>query len=80
MLYPIDESTNFDMIKTRPATIEKIQVGDLVAHQYLRYSNNDYRLAIVIEGDDGYGDVGIVFQEIPDHIYFFGIKHLLIFE
>lgn len=68
------------MSKTKEATNEDIRIGDLVAHRYLRHLNGEFRMAIVVEDDDGYGDVGIVFQEIPDHVYFFDIKNLLIFK
>lgn len=68
------------MPNIKVATVENIKIGQLVAHAYLKDSADEYRLAIVVDGDDGYGDVGIVFQQIPDKTYYFEINKLLIFE
>jgi hypothetical protein len=68
------------MCNIKNATVENIKIGQLVAHKNLKDSLDNYRLALVIDGDDGYGDVGIVFVQIPDQVYYFEINKLLIFE
>ena len=58
-------------MKAIQADIKNIKVGDLVYHRYLYDNDQQPRFATVIEPDDGYGDVGVVFQEYPDLTYYF---------
>lgn len=42
--------------------------------------DNQPRLALVVEEDDGYGDVGVSFQEYAHLTYYFELKNLLLIE
>jgi hypothetical protein len=64
-------------MKSIQANETNIKVGDLVYHRYL-YDNDQPRFAIVTEPDDGYGDVGVSFQQYPDLTYYFEICNLMI--
>lgn len=67
-------------MKTIQATEENTKAGKLVIHKYLNGMDDLPRLAIVVEEDDGYGDVGVTFQDIPNSVYFFEIKNLMLVE
>ena len=66
-------------MKSYQANITNIKVGNLVYHKFLS-DNSGPRFATVIEEDDGYGDVGVVFQEHPNLTYYFEIENLMIIE
>ena len=67
-------------MKTIQATEENTKAGKLVIHKYLNGMDDLPRMAIVVEEDDGYGDCGITFQDIPQSIYYFEIKNLMLVE
>lgn len=66
-------------MKTTEATSLNAKKGRLVIHKYL-YDDDQPRLALVVEEDDGYGDVGLSFQEYPHLTYYFELKNLLLIE
>jgi hypothetical protein len=65
-------------MKSIQAREDNIKVGDLVYHRYLYDDERNPRFAIVTESDDGYGDVGVTFQQYPDLTYYFEICNLMI--
>jgi hypothetical protein len=67
-------------LKTIEATPLNTKKGRLVIHKYLCDMDNQPRLALVVEEDDGYGDVGVSFQEYAHLTYYFELKNLLLIE
>lgn len=67
-------------MKTIQATTENAKAGRLIIHKYLNDNDDSPRLALVVEEDDGYGDVGVSFQEYPHLTYYFELVNLLLIE
>jgi hypothetical protein len=67
-------------LKTIEATSLNAKKGRLVIHKYLYDMDDQPRLALVVDEDDGYGDVGVSFQEYPHLTYYFELKSLLLIE
>lgn len=67
-------------MKTIEATPQNTKKGRLVIHKFLYDMNDQPRLALVVDEDDGYGDVGVSFQEYPELTYYFELKSLLLIE
>lgn len=66
-------------MKTIKATSENAKVGRLVIHKFL-CENDTPRIALVVDEDDGYGDIGVTFQAYPDLTYYFELENLLLVE
>jgi hypothetical protein len=67
-------------VKTIKATSENTKVGRLVIHKFLCDSDDTPRIALVVDEDDGYGDIGVTFQAYPDLTYYFELENLLLVE